>query len=374
MEKEAVIVGAIFAVLLGLFVLWARSERKSVEASKAFLHEFHELYGIQPSGVLGRTINPKGEFCCVFRDYDHNIRFVLDNQLLRQSFPTIERFSLQVDDHELDPAPCRLPESLFGAFSSFRLNCHMSDQVVSIDIGTIVLNQTHLQTELFIEPLVKEFPSCFADYSSLSQAELEDLLTNYGLPQVTKELKIGNSKGKRKTIIALDEGSCQMVVVSSNGNKRLHFRDVIEVELVKQGKTITKTSASSLVKRGIVGGILLGGVGVIAGASTSKKHAEESLDELHIKMIVRNGSEPLYYIVFDLKGYESEAEAMNDAEKVFAELKILVLNSQQNKTEPELPDTPTALADQIQQLFELKKAGALSNSEFEAAKARLLLP
>ena len=54
----------------------------------------------------------------------------------------------------------------------------------------------------------------------------------------------------------------------------------------------SSTSTGSIIGRGIVGGVLLGGVGALAGATTAKKNTIEKVDGYTIRITMRGFDKP----------------------------------------------------------------------------------
>lgn len=59
-------------------------------------------------------------------------------------------------------------------------------------------------------------------------------------------------------------------------NECVHaFSDIIDFSVNEKKSYKSSTSTGSIIGRGIVGGVLLGGVGALAGATTAKKNTIE---------------------------------------------------------------------------------------------------
>lgn len=84
----------------------------------------------------------------------------------------------------------------------------------------------------------------------------------------------------------------------------------IDVDIKRIGgntaTTTTKTSTGSMVKRGLVGGVLFGGVGALAGAATAKTTSQTTFDEekeecrYSISINLDSISSPIYIMYFGL--------------------------------------------------------------------------
>ena len=105
-------------------------------------------------------------------------------------------------------------------------------------------------------------------------AAISELENKYG--KITTSFLLGFNDKKTSHYIYFFEDK----EVISLSDEIIHFKDILEFTLNDDTKTImtnstyiseTKTNTGSLLGRAAVGGILLGGVGAIAGASSAKQ-------------------------------------------------------------------------------------------------------
>ncbi|GAK32030.1 hypothetical protein WOSG25_250010 [Weissella oryzae SG25] len=145
------------------------------------------------------------------------------------------------------------------------------------------------------------------------------------------------------------------------------FSNFVDYEPVL--RTNSKTKHHGLT-RAVVGGIALGGVGAIVGASTG--HKDYSIIT-KMSLILRFSDNKTY----EIKYINSETKVgliTNGLEKQMNELATVLENIlAENKTsEPnELPSS-NSLADELTKLANLKDAGILTEDEFNQQKAKLL--
>ena len=76
-------------------------------------------------------------------------------------------------------------------------------------------------------------------------------------------------------------------------NECVHaFSDIIDFSVNEKKSYKSSTSTGSIIGRGIVGGVLLGGVGALAGATTAKKNTIEKVDGYTIRITMRGFDKP----------------------------------------------------------------------------------
>ncbi len=107
-----------------------------------------------------------------------------------------------------------------------------------------------------------------------------------------------------KYAIALNEKMGKIAILSRENlsdefnYKEIEFRDIIESKVIKNNETITSSSFGSQVTRGIVGGVALGGLGTLIGATTGKTNSKEKIKELSLEIVINDLLNPRVVIPF----------------------------------------------------------------------------
>lgn len=109
--------------------------------------------------------------------------------------------------------------------------------------------------------------------------------SEYGSPS----LEIRNTwRPNTKDTILVFSNSEKIVI-----NECVHaFSDIIDFSVNEKKSYKSSTSTGSIIGRGIVGGVLLGGVGALAGATTAKKNTIEKVDGYTIRITMRGFDKP----------------------------------------------------------------------------------
>lgn len=142
------------------------------------------------------------------------------------------------------------------------------------------------------------------------------------------------------------------------------FKDIIECEIIEDSNTILKGG----VGRAVVGGAIAGGVGAIVGANT--RDSKNVINNLQIRIVTKDITNALYTI--DLITTETKKEnmlyknSMKFANSIYATLQS-IMNENSNNSNKE-----DNLLEQIEKLQKLKESGAISETEFEESKQRIL--
>ncbi|MBN1325169.1 MAG: hypothetical protein JW974_03035 [Alphaproteobacteria bacterium] len=132
---------------------------------------------------------------------------------------------------------------------------------------------------------------CFIVYGIIvkfennKKKEFESLLTDSGFI-VSEKLAYSSFGG----IFCLDSENKLWAV--SEVNKIYRFQDIVKVEVVQDGKTIS----SGGLGRAFALGVLAGGVGAVVGATTGRKISENKLTDLRIKITINDFKNPIVYI------------------------------------------------------------------------------
>ena len=136
-----------------------------------------------------------------------------------------------------------------------------------------------------------------------------DLEKKYGIPT----LKIKPTKPSlSKNVVILVYDTRKTIYINGKGYK---YSDIIDFNVNDQTSYKTTSSTGSMIGRGLVGGLLLGGVGALAGATTGEKSTTKGASTYRINVIMRNMNDPIVTYV------TSENEC---AQKMIAVLKNII--------------------------------------------------
>jgi len=164
----------------------------------------------------------------------------------------------------------------------------------------------------------------------------------------------------------------------------VEYKDLLGAEILEDGESTIKTVRSSQVAGAVVGGLLLGPVGLLAGALTAGKKSTNKVHSVDLKILVNDAARPVHMVKF-LKGDWDRTSFMY--KHAIAEARewhglMMVLIQQADKDAPtsspgpvpspsSSPSSPS-VADELAKLADLRDRGVLSPSEFEQQKALLL--
>jgi hypothetical protein len=108
--------------------------------------------------------------------------------------------------------------------------------------------------------------------------------------------------------LAISEHLKQIAIVSRKtvndeySIKVFQFKDIIEAKVISDKRIITSTSLSSVATRGIIGGVLAGGIGSIIGGATATQKSSNKIKELTLEFVVDDILNPRHTVTF----YKSE--------------------------------------------------------------------
>jgi hypothetical protein len=108
--------------------------------------------------------------------------------------------------------------------------------------------------------------------------------------------------------LAISEHLKQIAIVSRKtvndeySIKVFQFKDIIEAKINSDKRIITSTSLSSVATRGIIGGVLVGGIGSIIGGATATQKSSNKIKELTLEFVVDDILNPRHTVTF----YKSE--------------------------------------------------------------------
>jgi hypothetical protein len=113
---------------------------------------------------------------------------------------------------------------------------------------------------------------------------------------VPDSIYLGGSKG---SAVAVDSGKSKLAILGAGGNVSVvDFSDVLGVEVLRNGTSITKTNRGSQVAGAAVGAVLLGPVGLLLGGVTGSKRQDEKVKRLSIKIFINDLKSPVHEVAF----------------------------------------------------------------------------
>ncbi|MGG1758515.1 hypothetical protein ABEQ76_05520 [Bacillus velezensis] len=108
--------------------------------------------------------------------------------------------------------------------------------------------------------------------------------------------------------------------------KTYNFKDIVDVEIIIDGKAISKVSKGEAFLGASVGGALAGSVGAIVGGGTASSSTKEYVKSIHLRLCVEDYDYPYYDIAFftgafydpDLKTASKKSDP--EVQKAFKEI------------------------------------------------------
>ncbi|MDR1891830.1 MAG: SHOCT domain-containing protein [Oscillospiraceae bacterium] len=167
------------------------------------------------------------------------------------------------------------------------------------------------------------------------------------------------------------------------------YGDLLEYELLEDNVSITKGGLGAAA----VGGLLFGGAGAVVGSVVGGKKTKNKVKNMSIKLVLRNIDSPVDFIVFYSNSeFKTDSFIYKDfrrqASEVLALLAIITEESKAPVAETVNPvrrpvrrplqqnEKPAQIESNTDQLLKLKSlldSGALTQSEFDSEKAKILL-
>lgn len=96
----------------------------------------------------------------------------------------------------------------------------------------------------------------------------------------TKGLAIDKKEEKIAILKVVDSKTEEIEIFS--------YRDILGVEIVTDGGIVSRTSRTSQASRAIIGGLLFGGLGFLAGAFCANKKIEEKVEKIDLRIYLNS--------------------------------------------------------------------------------------
>lgn len=158
-----------------------------------------------------------------------------------------------------------------------------------------------VEKDVLISDIIKEKLSELDNYKTTQYYIDKDFTKYIGIDEINSKVCLINTSGKEKENYIMNTYS---------------FSDILEVEIIENGNSVSKMSKTSVAGRAILGGILLGGVGAVIGGFTANRNSFEKMNKISLKLIVNNTKNPIFEIDFynDFTGKGLEKKNINYVE------------------------------------------------------------
>jgi len=164
-----------------------------------------------------------------------------------------------------------------------------------------------------------------------------------------------------------------------NTSKIIKFNEVLDFEIFENGNSVVSSKTGSAV----VGGLLFGGLGAVAGASGSRT-ISENCSNLKLKIYTNNIQYSVIMLDFLEKGISKSSALYEQLTEVINEMiSLLKIAREHNRQEERKEDKKVIIENvedikqnsnlnSIKELAELKEKGIITESEFEESKKKIL--
>ena len=186
--------------------------------------------------------------------------------------------------------------------------------------------------------------------------------------------------------LALDSTNKKLLVKDNSMSNILTYNQMVSYELCKDGSAIISGNANSA----LVGGLLFGTVGAVAGAAGSSKDVNKYCSEMYISIVDMNARRYRLFLITEpvLESSVDYKVAIERAREMLSILSVVDADNlkEREKTissaktdspvkrniDPSTSNTTVSAADEIRKFKELADSGIITIEEYEAKKRQLL--
>ncbi|MFR7544839.1 MAG: SHOCT domain-containing protein [Clostridia bacterium] len=164
-----------------------------------------------------------------------------------------------------------------------------------------------------------------------------------------------------------------------NQSKVIKFNEVLDFEIFENGNSVVSSKTGSAV----IGGLLFGGLGAVAGASGSRTISEDC-DTLKLKIYTNNIQYSVIMLDLLEKGISKSGYVYEYLTEIINEMiSFLKIAREHNRQEERKEDKKVIIENvedikqnsnltSIKELAELKEKGIITEKEFEESKKKIL--
>jgi len=179
-----------------------------------------------------------------------------------------------------------------------------------------------------------------------------------------------------RTVLGLNRSTEQLVLGPVRSTKQYPLSDVAQVEVLRDGASITSTNRGSQAAGAAIGALAFGGIGLLLGGLSGSKRTNSTVHSIALKIIVDDPKSPVHTVEFfksdEKKGTDATSEFVKAAAQRIDHFHALLINALRKRSDSGSSSVSTSVSDEVARLWELKQAGALTEEEFNQQKQRLL--
>ena len=217
-----------------------------------------------------------------------------------------------------------------------------------------------------------------SDHSSIFAKPLQD-------KTLTKKIKnfvpTNYVIGAIKSYFAIDKTNETFLAINDFDDFKIgKFKDIIKVEYVENGKSISSKSSMRTLGGAAIGGVLAGGAGMVVGGLSGKSTDHKEINGIAVKILLRDVDCPeytlkLYMGVLKTKEDPSLYQEIKESAIKIVDLISVVIDQVDEGKTPLINSEPTKnsnIVDELTKLANLKAQGLLTEEEFSYLKNKLI--
>lgn len=218
--------------------------------------------------------------------------------------------------------------------------------------------------------LVYKVQSNKAEFAKTNKTVLNDKLVNtsgfVSSVNITGQLS--------RYVFAVDDKNNEIVYIDNNTTKRIKYKDIVCVEMIEDGKTVSSHSATRTIGGAIIGSALFGTGGAIVGGMSGKTTTSKIISTIKVKILLNDVIDNNIVIecfnsFFVIKNTDLQTDIKNGMSHAKQIVDIITVIIDKNKQKDNVvPDK----YDEITKLNALKTEGIITQAEFEEQKTKIL--
>lgn len=187
---------------------------------------------------------------------------------------------------------------------------------------------------IFFIPMIdlsNNMDSLIREYNTMTHKELDNIYVNsnsniFSVDTNFRE-QVGVDIQKKRFFSSVFNGHILVNSFKEPSYRLVNTIDlnkVIDIELREDNDIVTKVSTASVVARGVVGGVVAGGIGTIIGGATAKSNSSSSLKEISIRFKLNDMNNPYQEILVAYKKDGVSKEKQQEVYKLFSQLELIL--------------------------------------------------